>query len=153
MKNTFLFPAKWKKFGYLLFLSGLALGIHYLIFNFSPDLLNFSIPLWNDIEKILEFQPNNLYDELLSLLIISGGLITGFSKEKIEDEMIQRIRLNSLVWAVLVNYLILIALIVLLYDFLFFDVMTIHLFSLLILFVIKYKWEISKMSKTPTDEE
>ena len=47
---------------------------------------------------------NGLGDEIFTLLIIVSGLINSFSKEKIEDELISRIRLESLSLSVFISF-------------------------------------------------
>ena len=53
-------------------------------------------------------QTNNFTDELGGILLIIGLLLIAFSKEKDEDERISRVRLESLLWATLVNSILLI---------------------------------------------
>ena len=47
---------------------------------------------------------NGLGDEFFTLLIIVSGLINSFSKEKIEDELISRIRLESLSLSLFISF-------------------------------------------------
>lgn len=43
-------------------------------------------------------------NELALTLVVLGLLLTAFAKEKVEDELISKIRANSLYWAVLVGF-------------------------------------------------
>jgi hypothetical protein len=47
---------------------------------------------------------NNILNEILGVVIILSLLVVAFSKEKSEDEYISKIRLESLVWSVYLNY-------------------------------------------------
>ena len=46
---------------------------------------------------------NDLGDELFTLIVIISGLVNAFCKEKIEDELISKIRLESLVVSLLMS--------------------------------------------------
>ena len=97
--------------------------------------------------KIIE---NSILDELISLAIIIGGLIVGFSKEKIEDEFIYKLRKDSLVWALLFNYMVLVFAILFIYDFTFFDVLVFNMFTPLIFFIVRFNF---LKHKSGTNEE
>ena len=90
----------------------------------------------------------NLTDELAALGAIIGLLLIAFSKEKVEDEMISQLRLESLQWAVYVNYLVLGVLILLVHGGLFFSVMIYNLFTVLIVFIIRFRLAIRRNEKT-----
>jgi hypothetical protein len=50
-------------------------------------------------------QVENFTNELALTLVIAGLLFIAFSKQKIEDELTQKIRLNALYWSILTNYI------------------------------------------------
>ncbi len=81
-----------------------------------------------------------LLDEIISIFIIIGGLIVGFSKEKIEDEFIYKLRNDSLVWAIIFNYIVLLFAIVFVYDFTFFDVLVFNMFTPLLFFIVRFNF-------------
>ena len=55
-----------------------------------------------------------------------------------EDEFIMKLRLESLVWAVYVNYAILILTILFVYELHFFSILVFNMFTLLIFFAIRF---------------
>jgi hypothetical protein len=75
-------------------------------------------------------------------------LFVAFSKEKVEDEMISRLRLESLQWAVYVNYIVLGALIMLVHGGLFLNVMIYNMFTVLIMFIIRFRLSIRRNERT-----
>jgi hypothetical protein len=93
--------------------------------------------------KIIE---NSIADELAALAIIFGGLLVGFSKEKIEDEYIYKLRKDSLVWAMIFNYAILTLAILFVYDFTFFDVLVFNMFTPIVFFVLRFNFLKRKIS-------
>ena len=82
----------------------------------------------------------HLINTIVGLLFIAGGLLVGFSKEKNEDEYISRLRLSSLLWAVLVNYALLSVAFVFVYDTAFLSVMVYNMFTVLIIFIIRFNY-------------
>ena len=83
---------------------------------------------------------NNILNEILGISTIIGGLIVAFSREPDEDELILRIRLECLVWAIYWNYGILLIAFLFVYDFSFYWVMIFNMFTPLLLFVIRFNW-------------
>lgn len=77
---------------------------------------------------------------LLGVLFIVGGLFVGFSKEKNEDEYIAKLRLSSLLWAVLVNYLLLLFAFLFVYGFIFLNIMLYNMFTVLLIFIIRFNY-------------
>lgn len=91
----------------------------------------------NGFFKIIE---NGILDEIVAILIIVGGLMVGFSKEKIEDEFIFQLRKTSLVWAIIFNYIVLMFAIVLVYNMTFFEVLIFNMFTPLLFFIIRFNF-------------
>lgn len=71
-------------------------------------------------------------------LISVGLLFVGFSRERDEDECIQRIRYQALAWSTFINTGLVILTTLLVYGALYVYMMYIYAFSLLILFVARY---------------
>ncbi|MCY7356493.1 MAG: hypothetical protein LH609_03320 [Rudanella sp.] len=63
-----------------------------------------------------------------------------FSRERIEDEMIGRMRLEALQWSVVVNYLILAVLILVSHGLGFFYILAHNMFTLLLVFIARMRW-------------
>ena len=67
-------------------------------------------------------------------------ILIAFSKEKTEDEMIGQLRLESLQWSVYANYLVLALAIMLVYDSAFFNVLVYNMFTMLVVFIARFRW-------------
>ena len=87
------------------------------------------------------------------MLFIIGALLVGFSKEKQEDEYIAEVRLNALLWAVLVNYCLLLAAFVFVYGLSFLTVMIYNMFTVLILFIARFHIALYRNAKNISDEK
>ncbi len=90
---------------------------------------------------------NNLVDEIISLLLVISGIIHGFSKERVEDELIAKIRLESLAWSVQVNFAFVILETVFIFGIHFYEVMIIQLFLILLLFNLKQHIALNRFYK------
>lgn len=144
MKQIKLFPHSFQRIGYVLLVPFLAMGIAYMFWDYNLPWLEFKIPG----DGTLEFSAShNFTDEVASVgLIISLGFIA-FSREKIEDEAIQYFRLEALQWAVYANYLVLIISIVAVYGTNFFQVMAYNMFTVLIIFVLRFRYVLFQYNK------
>ncbi len=158
MKTNHLFPHHYKKIGWILFIPGALLGILYLLFESGLDLFDasvFSIASSQLLKQPVYFGciENNILDELAALLLITGSLLIAFSKQSAEDEYISQIRFESLVWAVYLNYAILLITIPFVYDIMFFWVLVFNMFTVLIFFIIRFHWALYKSKNQIADEE
>jgi len=158
MKLKYLFPNKYKKIGWLIFIPSAIIGLATLIFEFEPNSLDFNMPaifinkLFGD-KHFIGIVNNNVLNEILGVLIILSSLLVAFSKEESEDEYISKIRLESLIWAVYFNYAILLISFVLIFDLAFLWVMIFNMFTILLFFIIRFNWQIYKLKKIAHYEE
>ncbi len=158
MKRNYLLPNKFATIGWLLFLPGLVLGLIFLIFEPDPQFLNIHLPAlvkqsFLGSPEYLTITENNISDEIIAVLLVLGLLIIAFSKEKHEDEFMEQMRLRSLVFATYVNFIVLLFAILFVYDMMFFWVLVFNMFTVLLVFVIRFKWAIYKSRKQLHHEE
>src|SRR5210317_1886314 len=135
MKTSYLIPHKYKLLGWILFVIGIISGLIIFIGEYDYDILKIKVLSiygrdglfgTKGFFKIIE---NSILDEIVALCIIVGGLLVGFSKERIEDEFIYKLRKDSLVWAIIFNYVVLIFAVLFVYNFSFFDVLVFNMFT------------------------
>ena len=159
MKLNFLFPNKYKKIGWLILIPSAIIGLSTLIYEYEPSFLDFNVPaifvdeLFSVNKKTFRMVANNILNEILGVLIIISTFLVAFSKEKSEDEYISKIRFESLAWAVYFNYAILILTFLFIYDFAFLWVMVFNMFTVLLFFIVRFNWQISKLKTTTSYEE
>ncbi len=147
MNTNYLLSHKYKILGWILFSIGLISGIFMVFSGFESTLLNTKVLsifnngiLNNEDVTFFKIIENSIVDEITALFIIIGGLIVGFSKEKIEDEFIYKLRTDSLVWAIIFNYLVLIFTIIFIYDMTFLNIMIFNMFTPLVFFVFRFNF-------------
>ena len=130
--KTLLFPHRFQKVGWVIFALAAALGIYILVTGFDTT------PTMNNIAIIG---------------ITVGGILATCSKEKIEDEMISHIRLNSLLVALYINYAVLIVASLLVYDLDFLQVTIYQMFTILLVFMVVFRYQVWRLQKGAGDEE
>lgn len=152
MKSKYLFPIVFRKIGWSLFIPFLLWGIGYLLSNGTFIEMGGSNALalfdgFHDTKFLCVTKNESWTDELIVVFLTVSMLFIGFSREKDEDECIATIRMNALVWAIMINSALLILGTLFIYGLPFLNFMTIYMFSLLLLFIIKYTWDIYMFRK------
>jgi hypothetical protein len=158
MKTNYLLPNQFKKPGWFLLASGIILGLISSITHTEPGFLDIKVfaianqSIFSDAEYFT-FIDTNILDEIIGLLLIIGSIFIALSKEKLEDEFISKIRLESLVWATYINYAILVLTIIFVFGLSFYWVLVFNMFTILIFFIIRFNWVLYKSKKMIPDEK
>ncbi|CAM4389920.1 hypothetical protein [Flavobacterium terrigena] len=158
MKSHFLFPNQLKKIGWLLFVPSVLATLIISVMNISTDdYLNITVfSIYNgsigEASGFFKFIKNSILDEILTIGIIVGGILVGFSKLKEEDEMISKIRYESLVWATYLNYGIILFFTLFLFGLPYLNVLFYNIFTLLLFFIIRFHYMIYKLNNSNHDE-
>jgi hypothetical protein len=96
------------------------------------------------------FSGEHLFFMCTALLMALGLFLVAFASEKIEDEQIWHIRLDSLRWAIYINYLILIISLVFINDT--GHILELNLWVPLIFFIIRFRWVIFRLNRSLSRE-
>jgi uncharacterized membrane protein len=143
MKNHFLFPY-WCRY----------LGWGLVILHVPLSILGRAHGMTNILDQGSgnqgAFTGEHLFFIGTTLLMTSGLFLVAFAKEKIEDEQIWHIRLDSLRWAIYINYLILIISLVFIEDV--GHMLELNLWVPLIFFVIRFRWVIYRLNRSLSRE-
>jgi hypothetical protein len=111
----------------------------------------------NDAEfghyKYFSLSYTNITNTVIGVCFILGAMLVSFSKEKYEDEFIAEVRLSSLLWAVFVSYMLLLISFLFVYGTPFLDVMVYNMFTVLIIFIVKFNYSLYQNAKTVSDEK
>lgn len=145
MVSRLLLPHKWKNIGWIILGIGIILSVIPFIFNMDNH--NFTVPVFALVyDPILgktsyfSFINTDISFTLTGVLFLLGALLVAFSKEKNEDEYIASLRLSSLLWAVLVNYGLLLFAFLFIYGINFLMVMQYNMFTVLLIFIIRFNF-------------
>tara|TARA_B100000401_G_C52592331_1_gene617859 strand:- start:43 stop:504 length:462 start_codon:yes stop_codon:yes gene_type:complete len=152
MKNNYLLPHKFKLIGLILLAPTLVLAAMFLFNDFEFEFLElpvFSIantPLFGDSDLFVTLS-NNITNELIAVLSIVSLLFIAFSKQKNEDELVNAIRLKSLVMATYINYFILLFCVIFFYELAFLWVMLLNMFTILIFFIVYFNLRMFQLNR------
>ena len=147
---NYLFNYKYKKISGWIFYLLIPVGLFLLLTERIQDIFVvnvFSIFSyeWIGSERTgFGWIENGLGDEIFTLLIIVSGLINSFSKEKIEDELISKIRLESLSLSLFISFGLIIVSTFLVYNITYMYVLVFNLFLILFLFNLLFKFRLFK---------
>lgn len=158
MKTKWLFPNKYKLLGWLILIPSTLVGVILIATDFEGLSFNTNVfAIFNNdlFSKSMKFGwiDTNITNTVVGVLFIIGAVLVGFSREKKEDEFIASIRYSSLQWAVIVNYAILIFLFLFVWGTSFMYVMIYNMFTVLIIFLIRFNYILYRNSKSVRDEE
>ena len=142
MKPHFLFPHWCRYLGWGLVIAHVPMSI----IGRANGMVN---PLDNPPTESL-FTGEHLFFICTSLVMALGLFIVAFSREKIEDEQIWHVRLDSLRWAIYVHYLVLITSLIFIYDTA--HILELNLWVPLIFFIIRFRWVIYRLNRSLSRE-
>ena len=147
---SYLFSNKFKKTSGVVFYLSILVGLFLLLTDRIQDIFVvnvfsiFSYEWFGSEPKGFGWIENGLGDEIFTLLIIVSGLINSFSKEKIEDELISRIRLESLSLSLFISFGLIIISTFLVYNINYMYVLVFNLFLIILLFNLILKFRLFK---------
>ena len=148
MKTKFLFPNKYKKIGWLMMIPAILFGLFMIFTDFKPEAL--SLPMFTIFSheslfggggvKYFSVIRTNVTNELAGIFFLISAIMVAFSKAKSEDEFITKIRMESLVWSTYIHFGILLFGMLFIFDLEFFTFMIFNMFTLLVLFIVKFNY-------------
>src|ERR1700743_250096 len=139
MKTRFLFPYWCKYLGVACFVA------HVPVVLFQKQ-LGFDFPGASESTGI--FSSHHVFYVLTTLLMLTGLVLFAFSKEKIEDEQIAQLRMDSLQWAIYISYIIVIiwlAVTTSKQDMK--DIVPLHLWVPLLIFIVLFRGKMFRNSR------
>jgi len=155
--NNYLFPTLFKKIGWIISIPSAIVVLLYMFKDYwytdtTPAAFTFfrGNPAWAVLDMLTD---GGLIAAIFMVLLLVGLLFIAFSKDKMEDEYISKLRGDSLIWAVFANSILLFISFLVVYDVAFLYVAFFNLYSLLVLFVIKFSISLHQLKKSGNHEE
>ncbi len=161
MKTKLLLPNQFKKPGWIILIPSALLGMYVIIAEHTFNFLKARVFTFYNKSFLFDtsqtvrfgFIDHNLTNTVVGVLFIIGALLVAFSREKSEDEFIAKIRLESLLWATYINYAILLFCFLFFYDYEFLYVMIFNMFTILVIFIIRFYYMLHKAKKSLSHEK
>lgn len=144
MLTKILLPHRFQKFGWIFLLPFAALLFANNYFDFSFSFLEFSVrdgALFEDSEE-------NFTNEIALIGVFVSLFLIAFSREREEDEFIQKLRLDSLLVACYANTFILIIGTALFYGFGYLEFMGYNMFTIHLIFIARFRWVLYKQNQS-----
>jgi hypothetical protein len=144
MRSRYLFPYRSRFLGFLLILA------HIVIMYIWRR--GFHVDADRELHGISDgmalFSRGHLFFIATSLLVLAGLFLIAFSKEKVEDEQIAQLRLDSLRWAIYFYYLTLVLSIVFTSGIDYVDILRINTWVPLLFFIVRFRWVIFRLNRS-----
>jgi hypothetical protein len=150
MKPYLLFSYKSRFFGLALIISHVPVRAIWEQINPNID-ESHRLPV-NPGDSLL-FTNGHIFYIVSTVLVLSGLFLIAFSKEKIEDEQISKLRLDSLQWAIYLNYFLLILSLIFTNGINFIDILRLNIWLPLVFFIIRFRWKIWQLNHLVKKEE
>jgi len=155
METRFLLPNKFKLIGWIILVISVILGLFHLFYLKGSELKFLDVKMFTVYSQnflssssvIFGLDKVNLTGTIIGILFIFGAVMVAFAKEKNEDEFIRKIRLESFLWATYINYAILIFCFLFLYGTGFLYVMIFNMFTVIILFIVRFNFMLYRSTK------
>lgn len=152
--NRYLLPRSFKRIGWALSIpSAIVLLTHFFSGGVQQDTFMgslFNTPYLRVVDVMCW---DNILLAIFMFLLMVGLLFIAFSREKTEDEYITKLRGDSLIWAVVVNAILMAVLSVTVYDGWFVFVSFFNLYTTLVLFIVKFHIVLNSFNKEMAHEE
>lgn len=138
-----LLPFRFKKIGWALLVPATVLGIAELVSKHGLFGYMASVPalLTSELNGPYQFftsATTDVFANGIACLFLLGAFFIIFSKEKTEDEYVRSLRQSALLWAVFINNIVLLFCFAFIYGMAFFNVMLINLFTIPIIYILRF---------------
>jgi len=140
MKTRFLFPHWCSILGYIL------IFVHIPVVVFKDKVIGIDHPGGAGL-----FNGQHVFFLSTTLLMALGLFLVAFAKERIEDEQISQLRLDSLQWAIYLNYVLLIISLIFTQDTE--HILLLNLLVPLVFFIVRFRWKIYQNNRLLNREE
>ena len=147
MKKNYLFPHYFQWIGWVLAIVAVVGYLWLPEIHFKMPSLYFDT-FFDDENESGFFRMARTNSLSIAMILLTIGLLfIGFSKEKVEDEFVQYLRAQSLIWATYVTATLFIATTLLIYGIAYIYVPFLVFYVFLILFITKFRIEVHRFNK------
>jgi hypothetical protein len=148
-KNSYLLPYKSRYLGIFLILVHIPIKLfwdaHY------PGGYEHIVPDPGSADIL--FSPPHVFFIGTTLMVLVGLFLVAFSKEKIEDEQIVQLRLDSLRWAIYLNYAILLFGLIFTHSNEAKHILMLNSWLPLLFFILRFQWVLYRLNRSIKSDE
>jgi hypothetical protein len=145
MRPKYLFPFNFRYFGIGLIL--IHIPIKLLWDATYPEGYGHHDPI-SEARGSFLFSPPHLFFIGTTLMVLVGLFLIAFSRERVEDEQITQLRLDSLRWAIYLNYAILLFGLVFTQGSEAGHILTLNIWLPLLFFILRFQWVLYRLNRS-----
>lgn len=141
-KTIFLLPRNFRFVGIFFLVLGFLIGIARFKYGFKPDSLDLKVFAFFSSyleSKYMEIINNNLCEELTGFFLVTGLFLFAFSREKIEDETTDLLRLKAFFITAYLNFLFLLGSLFFTFGFAFIYMLMVNMGFFLLVFILTFR--------------
>jgi hypothetical protein len=144
MRANYLFPFNTRYFGIGMIL--IHIPIKLLWDQFYPN--GFDQHMSSSDKTGFLFSAQHLFFIGTSLMVLVGLFLVAFSRERVEDEQITQLRLDSLRWAIYLNYAILLFSLIFTQGSESNHILFLNMWLPLLFFILRFRWVIYRLNRS-----
>src|ERR1700730_18376944 len=145
MRTNYLFPFRSRYLGIFLIL--VHIPIKFIWDAYYPAGYSHTDASATSEDSFL-FSPPHLFFIGTTLMVLIGLFLIAFSKEKIEDEQIIQLRLDSLRWAIYLNYAILLFSLIFTHGSDSHHILLLNIWLPLLFFILRFQWVLFRLRRS-----
>ncbi len=148
MKKSFLLPHRYMKIGIIMFIPFFIMCCMELLLEVAPQIKVTMPYIYNDFERLKWFgvaQGEDIFGEIWMLGLFLSLLFMALSKEKVEDEMLMQIRLQSMLFALWCTSALFVFETLFIFGLAYGISLWALFFVFLLIFILKFRYELYKL--------
>jgi hypothetical protein len=149
--NNYLLPARLRLPGIVLTLLGIVMLLAKYKFNYKPDFLNmkmFAIYSFYIETKTFSIVTNQMLEEFAGIILLCGLFFIAFSKEKVETEVTNSLRLKAFMLTAYFNLFFIIASALFFFGFGFVGALVVFAVAWLLFYLLTFRYLLYRSAKT-----
>lgn len=152
MISKFLLPHKFKIIGWIILVPSFILGVLWVA-GIKYKVISPVFAIWADNGEYFTIIYKNIFNEIVAVPLLLSLMFVSFAREKFEDEYLTKIRLESLTWSIFVNSTLLLLAWLIVFREGFYNIMIYNMFTVLILFIVRFYSILYKNKKQLKNEK
>ena len=149
--NIILLPGRLKVPEYISLGAGIFLFVLRYSFNYKPDFLDlkfFAIYIHYINAKYFTIITHQMIEEIGGVLLITGLFFIAFSKEKVESEILNQLRLRTFYISSYFNLIYILISILFFYGFGFVGALTFFAVGWLVIYILVFRYLVYRLGRT-----
>ena len=149
MRTNYLFPFPTRYFGIALIL--IRIPVKLLWDHYYPN--GYDQAVSSSASNGFLFSTPHLFFIGTTLMVLVGLFLVAFSRERVEDEQITQLRLDSLRWAIYLNYAILLFCLIFTSGSESHHSLMLNIWLPLLFFILRFQWVLYRLNRSASSKD